>query len=131
MKSFDADNLTGKNHEGPDRNKPLQFLTATSIIGDDVINPEEEQLGKIHNIMIDLATGKIEYVVVESGRFLGVGEKFFAMPYELMHVAPKGHSFVLNKSREMFKKAPGFDKSHWPETNARYAESTAYWSRPI
>jgi sporulation protein YlmC with PRC-barrel domain len=128
MKTFKKDNISGKNHEGPHPNLPLKFLTATSIIGDKVRNPKGEHLGTIKDIMIDLVNGKIEYVVVEFGGFLGLGEKYFALPYPLLKVDAKNQVFVLNQDKETLKKAPGFDKAHWPETNTHmFDHATSYW----
>jgi sporulation protein YlmC with PRC-barrel domain len=104
----------------------LKYLAATSIIGDKVKNQEGEHMGKIEDIMIDLTSGKIEYVVVEFGGFLTIGEKYFAIPFKLLQVDAENKLFVLNQPREMLEKAPGFDINHWPETNF-HAEET-YWS---
>jgi sporulation protein YlmC with PRC-barrel domain len=125
---FDADNLTGVNHEGTHPNSPLRFLTASSVIGDKVLNTQEERLGTIKDIMLDLSGGKIEYIIIEMGGFLGIGEKFFAVPYSLLNVDPKNEAFILDQDKETLKNAPGFDKEHWPETNSHYYNnSTAYW----
>ena len=51
------DNLTGVNQEGFYPNRPLRYLTATSIVGDKVHNSAGEHLGIIKDIMIDLGTG--------------------------------------------------------------------------
>ena len=127
MKTFEADNLSGKNHEGARPNSPVKFLTSTSIIGDKVHNPKGEHLGTIKDIMIDLTEGKIEYVVVEFGGFLGIGEKYFALPYPMLKLDAKDQEFILDLSREVLKNAPGFDKDHWPETNTHLFDSTNYW----
>jgi sporulation protein YlmC with PRC-barrel domain len=127
MNKFDQDNFSGENHEGAKANTPLRFLTASSVIGDKVFNPAEERLGTIKDIMLDLTGGKIEYVVVEMGGFLGIGEKFFAIPYSLMKVDPSNERFILNQSKEILENAPGFDKDHWPETNAHLQTSSEYW----
>lgn len=127
MKNFESDNISGRNHEGANPNIPLRFLTATSIIGDRVHSPKGEALGKIEDIMIDLTTSRIEYVVIEMGGFLGIGEKIFAIPFGLLKVDPKAQAFVLDQEKETLKKAPGFDKHHWPETNEHFFESTSYW----
>ena len=126
MNTFQEENLTGVNNEGPRPNSPLKFLTASSIIGDKVHNDKDEHMGKIQDIMIDLTTGKIEYVVIEFGGFLTIGEKYFAVPFSLLKVDPVKKEFIFNQSREMLEKAPGFDLNHWPETNF-HAEET-YWS---
>src|SRR4051812_26590145 len=62
---LEQDNMTGENHFGKRPNTPVKFLTATSVIGDDVRNNLDENLGKIKDVMIDVQNGSIEYVVVE------------------------------------------------------------------
>ncbi len=126
MSILETQNLTGKNREVPDANKPLKYLTASSIIGDKVHNDEGEDMGAIEDIMIDITTGQIEYVVIKFGGFLTINEKYFAIPFNLLKVDPDHKAFVLNQSREVLEKAPGFDMSHWPETNFHKEEK--YWS---
>ena len=127
MNKFESDNFTGENHEGNKANIPLRFLTASSVIGDKVYNHAEERLGTIKDIMLDLSGGKIEYVVIEMGGFLGIGEKYFAIPYSLLKVDPANERFILNQNKETLEKAPGFDKDHWPETNAHFRPANDYW----
>ncbi|HYI78848.1 MAG TPA: PRC-barrel domain-containing protein [Chryseolinea sp.] len=116
--SLDIDNKTGENHSGARPNLPVRNLAASSIIGDKILNSAGENLGKIKDIMINLDNGSIEYIVVEFGGFLGMGEKYFAFPYDAMTIDTENHAFILNRSKEEFEKAPGFDKTHWPETNS-------------
>jgi sporulation protein YlmC with PRC-barrel domain len=128
MNTFEADNETGKNHDGPHANWPLRFLTASSIIGDHIHNPLGDHLGDIKDIMINIHDGKIEYVVVEMGGFLGIGEKYFAIPFSLLKVNIKDDSFTLNQSKETLENSPGFDKDHWPETNTHFFDNyNSYW----
>jgi len=126
MDILTQENLTGVNKEGKNPNLPLKFLTASSIIGDHVHNDSDEHIGKIEDIMIDITAGKIEYVVIKSGGFLTIGEKYFAVPFSLLKVDPEKKQFILSQSKEMIEKAPGFDLNHWPETNF-HAEET-YWT---
>jgi len=49
------------------------LLSATSIVGDEVRNMQDESLGKIQDIMLDVGEGKIRYAVLSSGGFLGPG----------------------------------------------------------
>jgi len=126
MSVLEKENLTGINQEGTHPNRPLKFLTATSIIGDKVYNGKGEHMGAIEDIMIDINRGLIEYVVIKFGGFLTINEKYFAIPFELLTVDPAKKAFILDQSREILEKAPGFDMSHWPETNL-HAEKT-YWN---
>jgi sporulation protein YlmC with PRC-barrel domain len=116
-KGYELDNSTGKNHEGEDANSPVQRLTATSIIGDPIENAEGENLGKIDDLMINLQTGEVEYVVIESGAILGVGGKLFAVPFKELRLNVDTEVFLLHRDKEYLKQSPGFDKTHWPDTN--------------
>ncbi|AXY72866.1 PRC-barrel domain containing protein [Paraflavitalea soli] len=130
-KQYEADNQTGINHEGPDANNPVKRLTARSITGDKVENPNGDDLGKIEDLMINIDTGEVEYVVMESGAFLGLGGKLFAIPFKELRLNPAKEVFVLNRDKEYLKESPGFDKDHWPDTNDhRYFERvTSYYDR--
>ena len=119
-KKYEVDNLTGINHEGTLANHPVQRLTATTIIGDSVENNEGEKLGELDNLMVNLHTGHVEYAVVEFGSFLGMGGKLFAIPFRELRVNPAKKVFVLNRDKDYLKKSPGFDKTHWPDTNDHY-----------
>lgn len=128
-KKYEVDNDTGVNHEGPRANSPLQRLTATSIIGDKVENPEGDFLGKIDNLMINLKKGRVEYAVIEIGSFLGIGGKLFAIPFSELRIDPVKEVFILNRTKDYLRNIPGFDKTHWPDTNAHeyYDDVNTYW----
>lgn len=122
------ENFTGRNEEGSNINRPLKFLTASSVIGDKVLNNEGEDMGMIKDVMLDIRLGKIEYYIIEFGGFLGIGEKFFAIPFRMLTVDPENKVFRFNEKKETLKKAPGFDKEHWPETNYHSNYVTESWS---
>jgi sporulation protein YlmC with PRC-barrel domain len=124
---LEIENITGKNQDGANANRPLKVLTANSIIGDKVENNAGEDMGKIKDLMIDLSNGSISYVVVEFGGFLGLGEKLFAVPFVALKVNVKNETFTLDVEKEFLEKAPGFNKEHWPETNAHYFEVNSHW----
>jgi sporulation protein YlmC with PRC-barrel domain len=126
MNTLPTENLTGVT-EGTDHpNLPLQYLTASSIIGDEVYNKADEFLGKINDVMIDVQTGKIEYYIVEFGGFLGLGEKYFSVPFRLLQINSGKRLFVFDQPKEVLENAPGFDKDHWPKTNLH--QYYDYWS---
>lgn len=119
MEAFHMDNMTGRNSPGPTPNEPLKRLAASSIIGDNIFNPIGEPLGKIKDIMIDITSSKVEYVIIEFGGFFGVNQKYFAVPLHALTVAKEHrHAFILNETKESLKRYPKFDKDHWPDTNS-------------
>lgn len=91
-----------------------RVLAASTLKGDKVVNHQGEDLGKIEELMIDLDRGRIAYAVLSFGGFLGMGDKLFAIPWQAFGVDTAGKRLVLNVSKELLEKAPGFDKSTWP-----------------
>jgi sporulation protein YlmC with PRC-barrel domain len=112
-------------------------LSATTIIGDSVRNTAGEDLGKIEELMIDLDHNRVAYAVVSFGGFLGMGDKYFAVPMESLALDPPNHEFILSVSRQTLEDAPGFDKDNWPDVADRaWGESIhshygqePYWSQ--
>ena len=54
-------------------------MSAGTLTGDKVRNRENEDLGKLEEIMLDVETGNIAYAVLSFGGFLGMGDKLFAI----------------------------------------------------
>lgn len=96
-----------------------RVLSATTVIGDKVLNTAGEQLGTIKELMIDLDEGLIAYAVLSFGGFLGMGDKLFAIPWEALTIDTENHAFILDVDKEVLESAPDFDKDHWPD-NAKY-----------
>jgi len=100
-------------------NEYPQVLSASTMIGNKILNPAGEQLGSIKELMIDPDDGFIIYAVLSFGGFLGLGDKLFAIPWEALTLDTENHAFILDVDKEALKNAPGFDKDHWPD-NAQY-----------
>lgn len=102
-----------------------RLMGADTLIGNDVYNPAEEDLGDIKEFMLDMQSGKVAYAVLSYGGFLGMGEKLFAVPFKALTLDTANHRFTLDVSQDKLKDAPGFDKDHWPDM----ADRT--WARDV
>ncbi|MEM8511723.1 sporulation protein YlmC with PRC-barrel domain [Massilia sp. MP_M2] len=91
------------------------LMGADTLIGDSVVNANDEDLGDIKDIMLDMQTGQVAYAVLAFGGFLGMGEKLFAVPWQALHLDTINHRFVLDVEKDYLKTAPGFDKDAWPD----------------
>jgi len=49
-----------------------------------------------------------------------MGGKLFAIPFRELRVNPAKKVFIYNRDKDYLKKSPGFDKTHWPDTNDHY-----------
>jgi len=101
------------------------LMGADTLIGDSVVNGNEEDLGDIKEIMLDMHTGQVAYAVLSFGGFLGIGEKLFAVPWGALHLDTVNERFVLNVDKARLKNAPGFDPGAWPDM------SDVNWAKQI
>jgi len=101
-------------------------VLASKIIGETVVNRQYEDLGEIHELVIDAKEGCIAYAVLSFGGFLGMGNKLFAIPWSAFEFAKPEErltgfdepatKLVLNVDKEKLKEAPGFDQdAKWPD----------------
>jgi uncharacterized protein YrrD len=91
------------------------LLSASSVTGNKIKNTSDDTLGTVDEIMLDCSTGKIAYVVMSAGGFLGIGEKLFALPMSALTIDLDNKCFRTGLSKEIFEKADGFDKDQWPD----------------
>ena len=102
-----------------------RVLSASTLNGDDVYNPNGEKLGSIKEIMLDIESGKVCYAVLSFGGFLSLGEKLFAVPWSALTVDTGNKRIVMDADEERLKNAPGFDSEKWPNM----ADST--WEKSV
>lgn len=91
-----------------------EVMAASTLKGEKVVNLHSENLGEIEDIMLDVPSGRIAYAVLSFGGVMGVGDKLFAIPWDMLTLDTNRKCFVLNIDKEQLKNAPGFDKDHWP-----------------
>ncbi len=102
-------------------NKSMQQISrASKIIGSKVTSPSGESLGGIKELVLDPDSGQVVYAVVSFGGLFGLGNKLFALPWNSLHWSRDKENYVLNVGKDTLKKAPGFDKKHWPDSSNKW-----------
>jgi sporulation protein YlmC with PRC-barrel domain len=89
-------------------------MAASTLDGNKILCMEGEDVGKVKEIMLDVHSGRVAYVVMSSGGFLGIGDKLLAIPWNALTLDTDRKCFLLDMPAERVKNAPGFDKDHWP-----------------
>ena len=91
---------------------------ASSFIGMAVKNTQNEDLGKINDLVFDPEKGKISYAVLSVGGVLGVGDKLVAVPVTSLKPQPGQKHLVLNMQKSQVQSAPGLAQNNWPDLDA-------------
>jgi len=93
-----------------------ELVNSEDVIGIKVINQQGENLGKIESLMLLKKEGKVAYVVLSYGGFLGLGDKLCALPWEIFSYDTAQECFIIPVDKEKLKNDPAiFDKDHRPD----------------
>ena len=101
-------------------------LKASDVIGMKVEGIDEKSLGTIKDLVLDPLEGDIQYAVLDFGGFLGFKDKYFIVPWEAITFNSTGKKIILDVSKRDLKKAPGFDKNHWPDFSDQQQQVLIY-----
>jgi sporulation protein YlmC with PRC-barrel domain len=90
---------------------------ASHIIGMEVRNRNDEKLGEIKDVVLDLQNGKVGYLVMATGGgILGIGEKMLAIPASsFMASENRTKVLILDATKGDIVDAPGIASTNWPD----------------
>jgi len=89
-------------------------------------NFQDESLGRVVDLGIDLVNGRIVEVLVESDSSLGVEGKIVAVPPLALMPDPLNEVYRLNASTDEFKSAAAIDLSQWLDAGRSDRIAAAY-----
>lgn len=92
-----------------------EIVKGSKIIGKSVQTMKGKQIGEIEDLAIDELDGRVRYAVLSFGGLLGLGQKYFAIPWEALSLSDNKEHFALAVTEKELEKAPGFDKNNWPD----------------
>jgi sporulation protein YlmC with PRC-barrel domain len=108
--------------------QPASFNKTRSLIGMKVRNQAGTELGTIKDLVIDLRSGHVAYAVLgtRSG-FLGLHEKFLAVPLKAFTPNAEERCLVLQAEKQSVQQAMGFRRNHLPELGTPAWVAEPFW----
>jgi hyperosmotically inducible protein len=102
---------------------------ASDLIGMTVKNYQDEKIGKVEDLAVDVESGRISQVILSTGGFIGLGDTLTAVPPAALHHDLAQKVLHLDANKEKLKGAPQFDNANWNEgmQSNRLAEVYAYY----
>ena len=92
-----------------------RIVAASTLKGIRVQNFAGEELAKVDDLVVDLDSGQVTYLVLSLGGFLGIGDRLFAVPWDLFSTRAGEHELFLDIEKQMLLDAPAFERIHWPD----------------
>ena len=73
--------------------------TVSDLMDKDVRNAQDEELGKVQNLLVS-EDGRVTHAVVGAGGVLGVGQDMYAVPWDQLQFSPDQEHVVLNVGKD-------------------------------
>lgn len=86
-----------------------RLIQATEVGDFGLVNQEDESLGNISSVLVDLQQGLAPYALADIGGFLGIGANTIAIPWDRLTLDAEQEQFVLNATQEQLEQAPIVD----------------------
>ncbi len=93
----------------------------------EVRNFQDDVLGRIDDLSLDLVNGRIVGVLVASDKSLEVGDKIVSVPPLAFYPDGVNEVYRLNVSVEDFKAAPAVDMANWVSSDQSNQVAAAYY----
>ena len=104
------------------------------LIDASVVNPGNETLGSVHDLVLDLHTGRIAYLVLSRGGLFGIGASYVPVPWGAIKAAPNASLLVLDTTKAAISAAPEVNEDQFSASGQFDQESQkvdAYWKSRV
>jgi hypothetical protein len=98
------------------------LIPAERVNGSQVFDGQGHKLGHIEDIAIEKLSGKVAYAILSSGGFLGVGERFYPLPWSLLAYDADKDGYVVPMTAEALRDGPSFEREAlggWQDARVR------------
>ncbi|MBK8906418.1 MAG: PRC-barrel domain-containing protein [Rhodospirillales bacterium] len=108
-----------------------QALRARDVIGADVRNLQDEDLGDVEDVIVNPADGTASHLLVATGGFLGMGEDIVAVPVGKVGFTDAMDVVLVNMPEDAFEKAPKITEENInsPDQAAWRQETQSYFDQ--
>ena len=83
-------------------------IAASRVIGTEVYNTAGEHIGTIEDVMLEKTSNGIMFAVIGFGGFLGIGEKYHAVPWSVLDYEKDRGGYVVPFTKEQLRAAPAY-----------------------
>ena len=115
------------NHRGLPVDETSRLIASNKVEGTAVYGREGERLGTIYNFMVDKYSGQVEYAVMRYGGFLGMGQRYYPLPWRILTYDTREGGYRINLTDRDMQRAPSFDRNEEPRFSQDYGRRVHNW----
>jgi PRC-barrel domain len=112
-----------------ERNETTDLIASNKVEGTVVYNRQGEKLGEVYNFMVGKRSGEVAYAIMSFGGFLGIGQKYHPLPWNVLTYDTSKKGYVIDADKERLMGAPSYQAGEEPFARLEYGRQVRdYWS---
>ena len=84
-------------------------ILASKVKGTAVYNNAGDKIGTVEDVVLDKLSNQIMFAALGFGGLLGIGEKYYPVPWSLLDYSEDKGGYVVPLNKERIEKAPAYD----------------------
>ena len=100
----------------------VSLISAGKVQGTAVYNTQGESLGEVEDVMIDKRSGHVAYAVMSFGGFLGMGDSYHPLPWNVLKYDTSQGGYVVDLDKRMLQEGPSYKAGEEPQYDRAYGE---------
>src|SRR3984885_3314674 len=117
------------NEREMDKREFGNLIASDKVEGTAVYGPDESKIGSIERVMIDKISGRVSYVVLGFGGFLGLGNDHYPLPWQSLKYDTRLGGYVTGGTANQLEGAPKYrenDDWNWGDATRTRALDDYY-----
>lgn len=106
-----------------DRDETDALISSEKVDGTAVYTRAGDKVGSVHHFMVGKRSGRVEYAVMSFGGFLGMGESYHPLPWDVLDYNTDVNGYVVDVDKDRLSAAPHYKKGEEPTYDRSYGES--------
>lgn len=129
-----GDNIDGAGRDRTDAvssDETGTLISADKVQGTAVYDAGGERLGTIDSLMLNKRSGKVAYAVMSFGGFLGIGERYHPLPWDVLTYDTDKGGYNIGQTTDQIRGAPNYTRNEIDEGDfsSRGREVDDYYGR--
>lgn len=88
-----------------------KLILASRVLKTPVYGKDGSRLGHVDDISIERETGRSVYGIMSFGGFLGIGERYHPVPWQMLDYDLQKGGFVIPMGKDELQAAPHYERS--------------------
>lgn len=84
-------------------------ILASKVKGTSVYNDAGDKIGTVEDVVLDKTSNRIMFAALGFGGVLGIGEKYYPVPWSLLDYSEAKGGYVVPLNKERIQNAPAYD----------------------